>query len=425
VNRALLPLLLTLPLGCRGTFDINQYIADGESGEMGSSADTLDSATSDASETRTDESTDSNTTDTDTDTNTDTDTDTSTDTDAGCSVEFIEVGLTCIGLRQLLLTGSSTDIEVAQFAGGDQLLDLLVAGAPVTSYDGLPGGMFDVGVPIISANGPRIAAADWNDDGQLDFVAISEQQFSFLLSNGLAGFTAAETHVPGGHDAVFGDFDFDGDLDIVLSGLMLRGYRNDITEIMLSADLANPAEAIAAGDFDGDAYPDLVLAMPSLNQIGVILPQPEWVFPDPISFPLPQVADVAVGTIDGVPGDELLAVGGARDPGVLFLGKVQGAAIMSLGTYPVGNLPKTLAVGDIDGDGFNDVAVGNYASHDVSVLLGADGLLANEIRLPVDNIEDFPQSIAVADLEGDGRAEIVVAMYNSERVLVYGAPPGD
>jgi hypothetical protein len=428
VNRALLPLVLALPLGCRGTFDIGKYIADGESGDSGT-ADTQESATTDASETRADETTDTadatatTDTDTNTETETDTDTDTSTDTDVECSFGQTDLGIVCIGLRQIVQTGASSDIEVASF-GDDELLDLLVA-VPVAYYAGLPGGVFsEVGAPVVLASGPRLASVDWNLDGHLDFLALSDAQLELFIADGPGNYSGSTTYVGGGFDAVFSDFNDDNLIDIVTSGPMLRVYRNDFNNVLIPVlTMDQQAEAIVIGDLDGDEYRDIALAMTSMNQIGVILTLPNFEFPNPITFPLPELSDVAIADIDDIPGSEVLAVAGVEDPGVLFVGKVVGAAIMSVGAYDVGIAPKTVAVGDIDGDSVNDVAVGNFSSHDVSVLLGAGGLLSDEIRLPVDSVEDFPHQIAVADLEGDGKAEIIVAMTNSERVLVYGTVP--
>jgi hypothetical protein len=188
---------------------------------------------------------------------------------------------------------------------------------------------------------------------------------------------------------------------------------------MQAYEMDYDAEGIATGHLNDDAYPDLVLAMNVSEQIGLVLSQPGWTFSGLIQTPLSLAADVAVAEIDGISGDELIAVGG--DPGQLFLGKLEGPGIFSLGMYPIGMLPRGVAVGDIDGDSTLDVAVANFGSHDVSVLVGESGSLHGEVRLPVDNPNDNPESIAVADLDGDGLAEIIVGMINSNRIVVYGA----
>jgi hypothetical protein len=424
----LLPVLLALPLGCRGTFDLDKYVTDGESGTMTSATSLDETATTVASETRADEtSTDTDDTTDATATSDSTDTTDTTDTDSDCAPPLFEIGLACIGLRQSFQTGNSpTDMEVVDFSNDTVFLDLLLPGAPVSYFDGLPGGVFDDAIAVIGATGPRLASIDWDMDGLPDFVVISDGQFQFFTGEGNGNFNGGAIYVVGGHDAAFGDFDGDNDVDMVLSGPTLRGFERDGTGNLLLpsiVDIAASAQAIVAADLDGDEYTDLVLAMPSMGQIGVILVQGAWEFPNPIQTPLAEVADVAVANIDANAGLELLAVGSNGPAGVLFLGRVEAGAIMQSASYVVGGGPHALSVGDIDGDSVDDVAVANFTTQDVSVLLGEDGLLTNEFRLPGESIEDFPESIVVADLEGDGKAEIIVGMINSERVLVYGAVP--
>ena len=74
---------------------------------------------------------------------------------------------------------------------------------------------------------------------------------------------------------------------------------------------------------------------------------------------------------------------------------------------PVGDRPMGAAIGDFDGDGVLDVAVINFGSDDVSILLGAGaGRFMPQVRYPV---RDQPLSIAAADLDLDGAIDLMVA----------------
>src|SRR5262249_3079068 len=74
----------------------------------------------------------------------------------------------------------------------------------------------------------------------------------------------------------------------------------------------------------------------------------------------------------------------------------------------------SLAVGDFNGDGIADVAVGvggpnssGSTTNGVYVLLGqAGGTLAAPVRI---DSSLYPVSLAVPDLNGDGRADVVIA----------------
>ncbi len=82
------------------------------------------------------------------------------------------------------------------------------------------------------------------------------------------------------------------------------------------------------------------------------------------------------------------------------------AAFRRRKTLPSGPIPIPL-VGDFNGDGWPDLAVANYFSNDISVLLGSgDGTFRVARNFPVGN---RPRSIVVGDFNGDGWLDLVVA----------------
>jgi hypothetical protein len=415
VSRALLPLLLVLPLGCRGTFDLDKYVADAESGTA-SSADTVEAtATSNTGTTTLDES---STTDDTTDT-TETETETGTDTDAECMIGLTDIGSACIGLKQLLLTGAGmpTDIEVADFTN-DGWLDLLVPGGPVNYFEGLDGGMFGDQIPLIGTSGTALASVYWNDDNFRDLLVINLTDIKPLFSDGTGGFDSAAPYAYGGYDAEFADLDGDAIEDIVLTGTLLRGLKRNGDELIEAYSSMSPAQGLVIANLDDNPSLEIAVAANATNQVIVFLTDGAWGPTGEIQIPFPLVADVAVADVAANVGLELLAVGGQA--GELKVLNVQGMAVQETGVFAVGDLPRAVATGDINGDGITDVAVANASSHDVSVLLGERVFLTNEFRLPVDDPNDSPMSIVVADLDNDSYAEIIVGMTNTNRVLVYG-----
>ncbi|MEO1279760.1 MAG: FG-GAP-like repeat-containing protein, partial [Planctomycetota bacterium] len=84
--------------------------------------------------------------------------------------------------------------------------------------------------------------------------------------------------------------------------------------------------------------------------------------------------------------------------------------------YGVGGLPLAVAMGDLDGDGDNDLVVVNTANDDISVLLNdGAGALALEVRFAVGS---EPVAVAIADLDGDGDNDLVVANGTGDDVSV-------
>ena len=82
----------------------------------------------------------------------------------------------------------------------------------------------------------------------------------------------------------------------------------------------------------------------------------------------------------------------------------------------MGTGPIALVAGDFNGDGRTDLAVANYGSNDVSVLLGnGDGTFQNQVPYAVG---DLPNALVAGDFNGDGRTDLAVANYGSNDVSV-------
>ena len=76
-----------------------------------------------------------------------------------------------------------------------------------------------------------------------------------------------------------------------------------------------------------------------------------------------------------------------------------------------GGFPYSVAVGDFNGDGKQDLAVVNSESDNVSILLG-DG--TGNFSAPTNfAVGDQPLSVAVGDFNGDGKQDLAVANYDS------------
>src|SRR5271170_3639957 len=85
-------------------------------------------------------------------------------------------------------------------------------------------------------------------------------------------------------------------------------------------------------------------------------------------------------------------------------------------SYPAGNAPDAVVVADLNNDGKLDIVTANFNSGTISVLLGnGNGTFKTQVTYPVGN---GPDSVAVADFNGDGIPDLVVANEHSGTVSI-------
>src|SRR5262249_42507914 len=85
-------------------------------------------------------------------------------------------------------------------------------------------------------------------------------------------------------------------------------------------------------------------------------------------------------------------------------------------TYPTGNGPEFIRIGDVNGDGHPDLATANFNSNDATVLINnGNGTFKPPLSFPAGA---RPISLAMGDVSGDGRMDLVVANTTGGNVSV-------
>jgi CSLREA domain-containing protein len=179
--------------------------------------------------------------------------------------------------------------------------------------------------------------------------------------------------------------------------------------------------SVAIGDFNGDGKQDLAVANSNagsdgVGQVAILLGDGAGGFSAPAVFNVGTTPlSVAVGDFNG-DGNEDLAVANANSNNVSVLLGNGGGGFGAATNFAVGLAPIALAVGDFDGDGKPDLATANRDSDNVSVLLGnGAGSFGTATNFTVGS---KPQSIAVGDFNNDGKQDMVVGNSNSNNVSV-------
>ncbi len=90
---------------------------------------------------------------------------------------------------------------------------------------------------------------------------------------------------------------------------------------------------------------------------------------------------------------------------------------VAVATYACGDYPTSVAIGDLDGDGLNDLAITNTSSGQVSVLVNAGGATFPTRASYPAGLK--PHSSVIADLDGDGDNDLAVMNAGDETVTIF------
>jgi len=355
----------------------------------------------------------------------------------------------------LLGHGDATFQASAQYAAGasanfvavgdfnkDGVVDLAVAdnnasGSGNTVSVLLGNGLFAPKNDFAAGTSPiAVVTGDFNKDGNQD-VAVADSgtdnTVSVLFGNGMGGLTGLTPYLTGKtpFDVAAGDFNNDGNLDLFVVnnvgsfGTPLRGSSNGTFAVqsgVFDSNTFSPADA-ALADFNGDGILDVAMAENGSNKVSVFLGMGD------IHLKFQPGVDYAVGANpisiaagdfngDGKPDLVVADIGGPAGANLsVLLNKGDGTGtFLPAVPYGAGTNPNEVQVGDFNGDGKLDIAVANFSSNNVSILLGnGDGTFQNAHNFPAGT---NPAALTVADFNGDGKLDLAVANYGSGDVSV-------
>ncbi len=310
---------------------------------------------------------------------------------------------------------------------GDGDLDVVVAEsgaarAALLLNDGR-GGLVPGAMPSSGPMPSDVRLVDVDGDGDLD-VALPNHETSdvtVLRNDGHAGFTAttlATGSRPHVHGVAAADLDGDGAIDLALDSA-----DDDTVRVLFGS--AAPARAIhacplpyyklGAGDVSGDGVADLLVPCQRSRSLVVLGASGPGMLARAADVPLPEQPWVAIaGDLDGDGRAEIVLV---LETSVAVLRGDVASGFVAVPGSPFSVPGATeIAIGDLDGDGAGDLAVGAWDASQVVVFLGrsfARRTLPSGRR---------PVGLAIADLDGDGRGELVAASLLDNEVSILRLP---
>ncbi len=316
------------------------------------------------------------------------------------------------------------DVIVSRVVTPDLVVYRNQGNATFTAMPGLslPGG----GTPF------NLAVGDVDADGLPDLVVCDSARNRVLIHRGAGGtgFQPVPIEFATGmapKAVSIGDLDGDGSVDLAVSAF--DDNRIEVYTRFLTAPVARfvvptsgPPSVSTIGDVTGDGRPDLVACVLSRACV-VVLPGTGSGLGAPFQLdasglPLRPV----IGDVDRNGRNDLMVLSGLHTHLNQWLARADGS--LAGGRNYETDLPSAegVAGGDFDGDGATDVLVVGPASTDLVVMTrdGAGGLQVAQ-RLPLGR---SGLRIVTADLDGDLRPDAVVAVNGGLKILRNQSTPG-
>ncbi len=359
---------------------------------------------------------------------------------AAASAEHISIrGASCFAAGPTLSTQPGPFAVTTADFNGDGFLDLASANESADSVSvflGNGGGGFGAGSNYPVGSHPlAITAADFNGDSRTDLAVANfgslgipttgTSDISLLFGMGGGSFAPAQ-HIglgdPASHPSsiAVADFNRDGRIDIALGNYSLRAVSVFLGDGAGSFSVAGTFElifqnllSIAVGDFNRDSNPDVVATLDFLGSVAVLLGTGTGTLGTPTLFQAGALpVGVNVGDVNGDGDDDLAVSGGSL---TILLGNGLGG--FGTGTsFAAGSSPRGVVLADFDLDGKLDVAVANSGSANVSVFLGdGHGGMSPAKTFPVGS---SPIGIVAGDFDRDGLPDLAVANFVSNTVSI-------
>ncbi|MFL5345136.1 MAG: putative Ig domain-containing protein [Hyalangium sp.] len=186
------------------------------------------------------------------------------------------------------------------------------------------------------------------------------------------------------------------------------------------------AQRVVVADLDGDTLPELIIPQPVFSGVGILwgTPSVASAFTDFGCCDTGPTHSVVAGDFNKDGRMDLAATEPGTNSVKIMLAQASPARSFAPSTsYTVGTSPSGLAVADVNGDGFKDLLVANQGDNTVSILYG--GTNGTFTTGPVVTLAGTsPTQVLVTNVDGDSQLDLVVLVSEGISLALDGFTQG-